>query len=222
LGLWAMLSDLPILAAMAAAAGAIMKPPFALAGAGFLVEEVREKRWKDAIKVGLILGLPAIEVIAYNFWLHRSMLDFSVGSSFQLWQLIDTLVGWRGGLLLYAPWTIFGFIACARAFADRTLDPRPSPAMRLLRTMALPLFLYLLVVSSVGFDAGYCYGPRYWVAFMPWLALGTVAAMRRAGNYQRAICALLVVFALAIAIPGALRYPQLFRTPPIAAWRHFY
>ena len=58
LGLWALMSDLPILAVLAAGAGAIMKPPFALVGAGFLVEEVREKRWKDAIKIALVLGLP--------------------------------------------------------------------------------------------------------------------------------------------------------------------
>ena len=86
-----------------------------------------------------------------------------------------------------------------------------SKGSRLARTMAFPLFLYLIVLSSVGFGAGYCYGPRYWVAFLPWLALGTVEAIRRAGRYQRAICAVLVLFAIAIAIPGALRYPQLFR-----------
>ena len=57
------MSDLPILAALAARRGAVMKPPFALVGAGFLVEEVREKRWKDAIKIGVVLGLPALEIL---------------------------------------------------------------------------------------------------------------------------------------------------------------
>ncbi len=216
LGLWALMSDLPIVAAIAAAAGAVMKPPFALVGAGFLVEEVREKRWRDAIKIAVVLGLPALEILAYNFWVHRSAFELSLNWSFQFSQLVNTFLGYREGLLLYAPWTIFGFLACAVSLCSM------SNSSRLARTMALPIFLYSIVLSSVGFGAGYCYGPRYWVAFMPWLALGTIEAMRRAGRYQRAVCALLVLFAIGLAIPGALRYPQLFRRPVLDAWQGFY
>ena len=215
LGLWAFVSDLPILAAVAAAAAAIMKPGFALVGAGFFVEEIREKRWKDAIKIALVLGLPALEILASNFWLHRRFLVLGLEPSFQFRQLADTLLDPVEGLLLYAPWTIFGFLACARSSLSLSEDSR------LVRTMALPLFLYLIVLSSIGFGAGYCYGPRYWVAFLPWLALGTVEAMRRAGRYQHALCAVLVLFGAAIAIPAALRYPQLFHRPALDAWRAF-
>ena len=216
LGLWALMSDFPIIAGLGAAAGAVMKPPFALVGAGFLVQEVREKRWKDAIKIALVLGLPALEILGYNLWVHRSALELGFHWSFQFSQLVDTFLGYREGLLLYAPWTIFGFLACARAFVST------SGGSRLARTMALPLFLYLIVLSSVGFGAGFCYGPRYWVAFMPWLALATVEAIRPAGRYRRAACAVLILFAIAIAVPGALRYPQLFRRPLLDAWRGFY
>jgi len=216
MGLWALMSDLPIFAALAAGAGAVMKPPFALVGAGFLFEEVREKRWKNAIKMGVVLGLPALEILGYNFWVHRSALELSFQWSFHFWQFVDTFLGYREGLLLYAPWTIYGFIACGLSFWSR------NQGSRLARTMALPLFLYLIVLCSTGFGAGYCYGPRYWVAFMPWLALGTVEAIRRSGRYQRAACAVLILFAIGIAIPGALRYPQLFRRPVLDAWRGFY
>jgi hypothetical protein len=216
LGLWMFLSDLSILAALAAAVGAIMKPPFALVAAAFLVEKVREKRWKDAIKIALVSGLPVSAIFAYNFWLHRRFLVLSVEASFQFRRLVDTLVDPIEGLLLYAPWTVFGFLACARAFLSRSEDSR------LARTMALPLFLYLIVLSSIGFGAGYCFGPRYWVAFLPWLALGSVEEMRRAGGNQRLICAVLVLFGVAIAIPDALRYPQLFERPILDAWRGFY
>ncbi len=216
LGLWALLSDYPILAALAAGAAAVMKPVFALVGPGFLVEEVREKRWKDAIKIALVLGLPALEFFASNFWLHRRFLVLSVELSFQFRQFVDTFVDPIEGLLLYAPWTIFGFLACACAFLSLSADSR------LARTMALPLYLYLIVLSLIGFGAGWSYGPRYWVAFLPWLALGTVEAMRRAGRYQRALCALLVLFGVAMAIPGALRYPQLFHKPVLNACRGLY
>ena len=118
LGLWALMSDLPVLAALAAGIGAIMKPPFALVGVGFLFEEVREKRWKDALKIAVVLGLPALEILGYNFWLHRSPLELSLTLSFQFTQLVDTLVGSIEGLFVYAPWTIFGFFACAYAFVS--------------------------------------------------------------------------------------------------------
>ncbi len=210
LGLWALMSELPILATLAAAAGAIMKPPFAIVAGGFFIEEVRERHWKDAVKIGamLALALPVLTILARNFWLYRRVLPMS--------QFVKTLVDPDEGLLLYAPWTIFGFLACGYAFCS------PSKEARLARTMALPLFLYLLAVSSVGFGAGYCYGPRYWVAFMPWLALGTVEAMRRMGRYSRALCMVLIVCGVAMAIPGALRYPQLFNRPALDAWRGFH
>ena len=209
LGLWALMSEFPILATLAAAAGAIMKPPFALVAGGFFIEEVRERRWKNVIKIGavLTLALPVLTILAHNFWLYRRVAPMS--------QLIKTLVDPVEGLLLYAPWTAFGFLACARAFLSSSRD------VRLARTMALPLFLYLLAVGSVGFGAGYSYGPRYWVAFMPWLALGTVEAMRQMGPYSRAVCAVLILCGVAMAIPGALRYPQLFNRPALDAWRGF-
>ncbi len=181
LGLGALMSDFPILATLAAAAGAIMKPPFALVAGGFFIEEVRERRWKDAVKIGAVfaLALPVLTILAHNFWLYRRVLPMS--------QFVKTLVDPVEGLLLYAPWTIFGFFVCGRAFFS------PSKGARLARTMALPLFLYLLAVGSVGFGAGYSYGPRYWVAFMPWLALATVEAMRRMGRYPRALCVVLIL-----------------------------
>jgi hypothetical protein len=210
LGLWALMLDLPILATLAAAAGAIMKPPFAIVAGGFLIEEIRERRWKDAIKMGavLALALPLLSILAHNFWLYRSVSPMS--------QFVKTLVDPVEGLLWYAPWTIFGFVFCGSAFFSTSEDARMG------RAMALPLFLYLLAVSSVGFGPGYCYGPRYWVAYMPWLALATVEAMRRMGRYPRVVCIAMILCGVAMAIPGALRYPQLFNRPALDAWRAFY
>jgi hypothetical protein len=131
-------------------------------------------------------------------------------------QMINTLLDPAAGLFFYAPWTIFGFIGCARSLTSTSTNAR------LVRTMAVPLFLYLIAVSSIGLGAGYSYGPRYWIAFMPWLALAAVETMRHAGRYQRAVCTLLVICGVAMAIPGALRYPQLFNRPALDAWRGFH
>jgi hypothetical protein len=84
------------------------------------------------------------------------------------------------------------------------------------------MVLYLVLMSSTGFGPGYCFGPRYWIAFMPWMAVGAVYAMRNRGWIVRAVFAMLVVVGVAIAIPSALRYPQLFDKPMPMAWRGFY
>ena len=118
------MSDLPIVGRAGGGVGAVMKPPFALVGAGFLFEEVREKRWKDAIKIAVVLGLPALEILGYNFWVHRSALELSFHWSFQFSELVNTLFGYREGVLLYAPWAIFGFLACAVAFFSSRIDSR--------------------------------------------------------------------------------------------------
>ena len=212
LSLWMLLSDLPILAALTAGVAAIIKPPFAVVGASFLAEALRARRWKNAIKIALVLGLAALEIFPHDFftydlWLHRRFVPLS--------RLAYTLLDPVEGLLLYAPWTIFGFFACARSLHAQSDDSRMA------RSMALPLFLYLIGVSSFGHGPGYCYGPRYWVAFLPWLALGSVDELQRAGRYQTLICAVLILVGVVIAIPGALRYPQLFQRPLLDAWRGF-
>ena len=213
LGLWAFVSDLPILATLLVAIAATMKPPFALVGIGFFVEKVRQRRWEDAIKIAATLGLPTFALLTYNLWLHGSFLVLGLNLSFHPWTLLDTLVDPTEGLLPYAPWTIFGFLYGAAAFLW------PTEESSVARAAVLPIVLYLIVLSFIGFGSGYSYGPRYWIAFLPFLALMTVDGMRRAGNYQRAVCAALVLFAVAVAIPGALRYPQLFQKPALYAWR---
>ena len=209
LGVWALLSDFPILAALAAGAAAAMKPPFALVAAGFFVEEVRERRWKDAVKIAAVLALATSGPGDYRPQLRPASKGRADESTHQ-----DSVRSGR------------------RAAALRPLDDLRIPRLRprifsARRGYAAGAYHVATVVSlphrgeSVGYGAGYCYGPRYWVAFMPWLALGAVEAMRRGGRYQRAICGVLVLFGVAMAIPGALRYPQLFAMPALDAWRGF-
>ncbi len=215
LALWAFMSNLPVVAALGAATAAIIKPPFALVGACFIVGELLEQRWKDAVKMALTLGLPALALLAFNYRIHGSLIVLGAEWSFSFQQLYDTLLQPSHGILIFAPWTIFALVASARASASW------SPDSRLLRYIGLPLTLYLLVLASAGFGPGYCFGPRYWVPFLPWFALGTIEVMRKAGNVSRVACAVLVLIAVAIAIPSALRYPQLFNKSFLTAWRGF-
>lgn len=213
LALWALMEDRPLLAALATAGVAILKPPLGLVGACFIFDQVREGRRQDAIKMALVLGLFAFVFLAFNYWLHKTVAHLGFGSFLKINKPYDTFLDPAHGILAFAPWTLFGFAAVARSLGSF------SPDSRLLRYIAIPVALYTVALTACGFGPGDCYGPRYWVPFLPWLAIATMLAMRTAGRPARVTCALLALFSVAIAVPGALRYPQLFAQSPLAGWR---
>jgi hypothetical protein len=213
LALWALMEDLPLLAALATAGVAILRPPLAFVGACFMIDEVQEGRWQDAIKMALVLGLFGLVFLAFNYWLHKTVTHLGFGSLLHINKPYNAFLDPAHGILTFAPWTLFGFAAIAKSFGSF------APDSRLLRYIALPVALYTVALTACGFGPGYCYGPRYWVPFLPWLAIATMLAMRKAGRPARVACTLLVLFSVAIAVPGALCYPQLFDQSPLAGWR---
>lgn len=215
LAIWSWSDDRPAIGALFAAGAAIIKPSFAVVGAGFLIEAVRERRLRDALKMAVVLGICALAVGAFNYWLAGTPLI----SGSEAWYLAgdleplhDTLLDPAHGVLVFAPWVIFGVFAIAFAFDCFDADSA------MLRRMAWPLILYLFVLAITGFGPGYCYGPRYWVPFLPWLAVATVQALRTGGTRGRVACALLILLGMAIAIPAVVQLPSMYSMPPSAAW----
>lgn len=213
--IWSWSDDRPVIAALFAAGAAVIKPSFAVVGAGFLIEAVRERRLRDALKIAAVLGICALALGAFNYWLSGTPLI----SGSEAWYLAsdleplhDTLLDPAHGVLVFAPWTIFGVFAIAFAFDRFDAD------CAMLRRMAWPLILYLFVLAITGFGPGYCYGPRYWVPFLPWLAVATAQALLTGGTRGRIACALLILVGMAIAIPAAVQLPSMYSMPPSAAW----
>lgn len=215
LAMWAWSDDRPGLASFFAAGAAILKPSFAVVGAGFVIEAMLERRVRDAIRMAVILSICAVVLCAFNYWLAGTPLisGSEAWTSPDLRQLPETLLDPSHGLFPFAPWTVFGVFAIAHAFDH--FDAETA----MLRRMAMPIVLYLILLVMAGFGPGFCYGPRFWVAFLPWLAVATMQAMRIAKRKGRIACALLIGLAMAIAIPAALRLPQLYSTPAWAAWQ---
>jgi hypothetical protein len=215
--LWAWMDERPVVAAVAAAVAAILKPPFAVVGAGIIVVELRRGRRREAIEAVSVLGASAIALCAFNYWLARTPVIAGVKG----WQtttsgfmsLFNTFLDPAHGLLIFAPWAIIALVAIAREARSTAIETR------MLRYMAVPIALYLVVLISTSLTGGWCYGPRHWIAFLPWMALATVHATRRAGRPALLLCGVLVLLGAAIAIPGALRYPQLFAWPAWGAWQ---
>ncbi len=96
------------------------------------------------------------------------------------------------------------------------LDPAPEDALdaETLFWGAAPV-----VAAAQASDGGYCYGPRYLLPFLPWIALATVASFRAAPRALRVVIVALAAAGVVIALPGALRYRQVFDLPLAAVFR---
>ncbi len=214
--LWAWMREWPLTAIVAVIVATAFKPPMAVVAIGIIVDELRQGRRREAIKAGFALGIGVLAIAAFNYWLARTPLISGVEgwrTATDLHSLIGTLLEPREGLLIFVPWAIAAAVAIARGARSTSADSG------MLRRMAIPLALYLIVVSSFGASAGLCYGPRYWVPFLPWMALAMVHAVRRAGRPAFLVCGALVLLAAAIAIPGALRYRHMFSKPMWLVWQ---
>ena len=202
LSLWAFESDRPKLAALGAGVASWFKAPLGLAAIGFVIDRLWSGRWRDAAEMFLVLGLYAAVLLGFNYWLARMWLIGNLGApvKFDFSALRQTLIGSYHGLFVFAPWTIV-------AFASLLLGWRHS----VVRRIAVPVLVYLIVISSVGVAASASYGPRHWVPFLPWLAIAAVESVR--SSRLMPVFVVLVALSVTIAIPGALHYHHLFDVP---------
>jgi len=213
LAMWAAIANRPVGCALGAIGAAALKPAYVFVGACFAAEDLRERKLVDTFKIAVLLGSAMLVLLITSLWLRRSVVRAGLRMVFSLRHRFDSLLDPRQGLLVYAPWTLFGFVASFRSFFS------PLTVDRALRRMAAPFAINLVVSSAFG--PGFCYGPRYWVPFLPWLAIATVQGMRKAGLMTRVVTSILVLTSVAIAVPGALCYPELFQKTPLQAWRMF-
>jgi hypothetical protein len=221
LALYALEGERPILAATAAAAAAIFKPPFAVIGGGFAIDRIERRRWRDVIQLLAVLGFWGIALMAFNYWLARTPvisgnvsgpwpLGTNTASDFH--QLSDTFFGSAHGLFVWVPWAIFAIFPIGLAFCSAAATPR------FIREMSLPMVMQLVILTASNFEVGACYGPRYWVPFLPWMAVAAVATFQKARWSWKLVFIALAIVSLVFSIWGALRYPQMFSMSPWYLW----
>ncbi len=220
LALWASESHHPRLTGLAAGAAAILKPPFALVGIGLIIERLWARRWRDAISMSAVLVTCGIALCGFNYWLARTPVisgNNGLVPQLSLAPFYDTLLGPSYGLFRFAPWTIIAFISLTVSLWGQS---------SVLRQMAVPTVLYLVLLSLDSHGPGTCYGPRYWVPFLPWLAIASIEGIRSIRYPWPIRYALLVsylplaILSAALAIPAALQYRQLFDHSPTDAWQN--
>ena len=238
LGLWAFACDRPAVAGLCVAAAMAMKPPFAVVGVGFATELLIARRWGSLFRFVVVLGGLAAVLATFNYWLarepllppatsaaptltHIDKLHFDPGSGSSLarielvvYRFFESLISLNYGLFWYAPWAAFalGSIANRRARRGQCRDLQDYVSFPCLLYFLLLALLALLGLNS-GYPPGFCYGPRYWVPFLPWFAIAFAAQIAASSRGKRWSLAAIAMVAAAISISGAIRYPHLFAKP---------
>ncbi len=221
IALYALESDRPVLAALAAAAAALFKPPLAVIGVGFVIERILQKRWRDAVVMLSVLGLVGLALVSFNYWLARTLVisgnvggpwPFGSNTAHDFHVLGETFLAGDHGLLVWAPWTIFAVFPIGAAFCS--LEGRPE----FLREMSLPMAMQLALLTASNFEVGTCLGPRYWVPFLPWMAVAAAYTVRSVGWSWKVVFVALAIVSVMISIVAALRYPQMFSLSPWFLW----
>ena len=228
LALWALLSRRPVLAGLAVVAAAALKPPFGLIGPVWAADLWLHGRRKEALRLGTVVLGGGAAIVAFNLWLaHTPVVFGSAPFGFGgagLGGIGVMLFDNAHGLLNFAPWAVLALWVAARPGVDRsaggpdatsaagpwTRSPSRPDWVRWVSLGAAPYLAIVAVNKSP--EGGYCYGPRYWIPLIPWLAL---LAMQARG--ARKLLVGLALISAITAIPGALRYRHLFNEPAMAA-----
>jgi hypothetical protein len=205
-----------VLAAVGVSAAAALKPAFALVAiAWFLLEFLRGQPRRATI-FAAVVSVCGAAIAGINYWLTGTPWVFGAGNikGFSSgMEVFDTLIDWRSGLFLFTPWSILAFVGLAISLRPSS-RARPIEPMAWMSVGAVPIAVLLIAYDSRG---GACWGPRYWVPLLPWLAIAGVAAAERFGRAGKIALATLAVTSALIAIPGVLLYPSFWNQPPQAA-----
>lgn len=212
-GLWAMCSRRPALAGVACAAAFAVKLPLALVGLGWILECLWTRRFREAAILGLVFSLGAGAFCFFNYWQAGTFLIGGHIDPASVWgpfRPFRTFFDFQYGLLLFVPWSIVGLAAIVRAFLKKETDPADS----VLRMMFFPVLFYGILLAFHRPLGGSCYGCRYWLPFLPWLALAAGIYLAKASRVVKLATLYLGLLGAAVALPAAIAYPHAWNQPP--------
>lgn len=219
-GYVALRSRKPILSGAMIAVAMAMKPLFILFGFAWIAERAARRQFREAIFLTASIGACGLVLVAFNMATIRQIVTtgtvpFMVAAG--LTSLYDTFFHETQGLLLYVPWAIvplvWGLVACRPGARDR--EGLVSVEAR--RQMMPSILLCGASFAIVAWGPGFCYGPRYWVPLMPFLAILTIDFVLAGTKIRAYALALPVVASFVLAVAGGLQYNELFSRKPHVA-----
>lgn len=212
--LWAALDRRWIVAGVCVGLAFAIKPIFVLVGVAWLLDRALERDARGFVRLAATLGgMGCALLLASAVAVGRARID---GGYPWLWpdglqSAYGTLFDARHGLLWWTPWLVLLALPAVQRLRERGTDRQARAPWRLL---ALPPLFHFALLSSYGRIAGACVGPRYWIPFLPWLAIAALLAVRGSGRGGRIALGVLAAVAALAAVPATLGYDHLFREPP--------
>jgi hypothetical protein len=217
LALWLLQTRRPGWAGLAVGIAAAIKPPYALTAFGLAAELAWSGQKRQAMTLLFLSGVVLLAVAGFNVL--EAGTPLVAGQLGWEWvkspgQVGRTLVSLKHGLVPFVPWALMALVALVRALTNRR-----DPPDHLLRQIGLAILPCALLFAVHGHQGETCYGCRYWVPLLPWLA---VAATRLAGQGRwprpltLALTELGMLFALSAALLGT---KGIWDASPLAAVR---
>jgi hypothetical protein len=220
LGFLALRSNRPFLSGIAVGIAMSMKSVFGVFGFAWVLERLWARRYKEAIWLTASIAFCTALQTCFNLVMLRSPVTFGAGgwvSAQGLSSFMETLFHPAHGLVAFVPWTLIPFVWGPFAARPGAKDAPNVLAVDARRQLILPLLMTLLVYSVIGWGPGYCYGPRYWIAVLPFLAMLVVDFAVSGRPWRSHAVGVLAAAGLLIAVPGAIKYQELFSRPAAAA-----
>jgi hypothetical protein len=217
LALWLMLRGRILGAALSLSAAAAIKPALATVALAWILVELARRRWRSATLLSAGVAACGALLGAFNYWMAGTPLVFGAVTPPKRFnagiEAFDTLLHPRYGVLVFAPWTLPALLQLSRVVFFRHRSSRDPMLPVAAGTLAM-----LAILSAFPYLGQNCYGPRYWIPLLPWLAVAAVVAAGEAGRVTRTGLAALALVGALIAIPGALFAPSLWDRPPQFVW----
>lgn len=216
--LWAILERKVFLAAVALVLASFVKPTTAVVVASWIAVASMARDKGMAFTLVGVCALGALGVLSLNYFLTGSYMR--TGTTGWVWitsplDLPSTFIDPAHGLLVFVPWTIFAWLALLRSLPDLF---RKGLRPDIYSWAGLPMLGTLVLLALFYYLGGTCYGPRYWVPFLPWLAVLAAVSfydasslIRKAGN--RLLFLFAAILGMAVAVPGYLFYESLWDQP---------
>ena len=194
-----------------------VKPALAVVVFGIVMFLWWKRRRAEAFRVSVLAGAIGGGLVAFNEWQTRMIVVNGPAG----WKWTRTLAGAFGhwispdhGLLAFVPWAAIALIPIARSLRRGAGEGREA-----LGLLAAGLVPFAITLSAFAFTGGDCYGPRYWVPFLPWLAVGGGLVLERESRFLQTAVVSFAAIGAGIAISGALSRGYARNVAPFApAW----
>lgn len=183
----------------------LVKPALVLVPATVFIWLWVRRRRSDAMLLAAWAGSCGFLLAVFNFWQTREIAVSGLSGWIENRTLEGFVATWiepTHGLLVFVPWVGIAMLALVRSFqvapagAGREGEP--------LQAMAVGVAPMAVLFSAYGNTGGDCFGPRFWVPFLPWFVVAAVIAFDRGTRGLKAALLLLAFVGAVVAIPGTL------------------